>query len=726
MSIINNLTQFIPGTKALAGEINDNFETLRQGHNNHENRVETLESSVSSKFDKSGGALTGALHQPESVNIQSLNGVINLNETGNSFAVDGTENITSITGWTKGIAIIRWASSRVIQNSSNLILQNSTNKITNAGDIGIYEFSSNTVREINYFPFTPIKSNNFKAQTVLFSPRNTLGYADFIKKVEYSADVIPLMTSNTHTDCIVSASSQYDVTNVPWRACDNSNLDATCFATLTGVPTGWFKLKFTNPKKAIALALTSRNSTDATLMSPKDFIIEGSNDDINYTFLGTWTNITGWLQNEKRLFAFSNQNIYKYYKISILLNNGATYTGFGEIELFEALNDISPLNVKIDCNSDNPIIINFSKGYNLNGKSNDIGIIQQAQSIIDLLDNTLTYLAAEKSSDGTVNPLKTTAGPSCVLAKQKYSDFNSIPRMYSYTSSYEFTSGYFTSASSQTSEVYASWKAYDKTPASKWMAATVGGNQYLQIDFPNKRKAARFGVRSGDTPGQNIKNGYIKGWDGTGWRILTTITNQINWIAYEMRYFDVSDFYDCSKFKLEITDINNMADYAAVAELEIFELAHCYVIPENKMYLFNPVTNNYDEKQVVFIGKVYTSNGLILDARTFAQNGKYRSQETDLTISNIYNFYHNLGLDYKNIKISGWIKDKINGSIMPWCVDSSIDYTYEVNNYGFVGDDCKFIVRTVPTLMQYKDIAGANKSVASNVSLILEIERNFE
>ena len=33
MTSINNLTQFVPGTKALASEINDNFETLRQGYN---------------------------------------------------------------------------------------------------------------------------------------------------------------------------------------------------------------------------------------------------------------------------------------------------------------------------------------------------------------------------------------------------------------------------------------------------------------------------------------------------------------------------------------------------------------------------------------------------------------------------------------------------------------------------------------------------------------------
>lgn len=54
MTIINNLTQFIPGTKALADEINDNFETLRQNHNEHDTRIGTLESDFAN-IETTGG-----------------------------------------------------------------------------------------------------------------------------------------------------------------------------------------------------------------------------------------------------------------------------------------------------------------------------------------------------------------------------------------------------------------------------------------------------------------------------------------------------------------------------------------------------------------------------------------------------------------------------------------------------------------------------------------------
>ncbi len=129
---------------------------------------------------------------------------------------------------------------------------------------------------------------------------------------------------------------------------------------------------------------------------------------------------------------------------------------------------------------------------------------------------------------------------------------------------------------------------------------------------------------------------------------------------------------------------------------------------------------------MVFLGKICTSNGFVIDAKTFAQNAKYKSPEINLSINSLYNFYHNIGCDFKNLKISGWIKDRVNGTIMPWCVDSSIDYNYDKNNYGYHIDDCNFLVRTTAVLMQYKSPLGINTAITANSTLILEIERSFE
>ena len=54
MTIIDGLNQFVPGTKALSSEINDNFETLRQNNNSHESRLQSLETDFNN-IEISGG-----------------------------------------------------------------------------------------------------------------------------------------------------------------------------------------------------------------------------------------------------------------------------------------------------------------------------------------------------------------------------------------------------------------------------------------------------------------------------------------------------------------------------------------------------------------------------------------------------------------------------------------------------------------------------------------------
>lgn len=51
--------------------------------------------------------------------------------------------------------------------------------------------------------------------------------------------------------------------------------------------------------------------------------------------------------------------------------------------------------------------------------------------------------------------------------------------------------------------------------------------------------------------------------------------------------------------------------------------------------------------------------------------------------------FHNIGVYYKNLKVSGWIKDKTSGFVMPWSAVSNYDYTIEFGNYGFHVDSSR-------------------------------------
>lgn len=123
---------------------------------------------------------TTATHQPNPVSITSATGVLTLLETSNSFIAGGTEPITSIAGWTKGVAYIRWNTARTLTyDATTFILQNAVDRVTTIGDIGVYEITSAGAREIGYFPVAlrmvyPVQVR----QTVLSGAVDTTGQAN--------------------------------------------------------------------------------------------------------------------------------------------------------------------------------------------------------------------------------------------------------------------------------------------------------------------------------------------------------------------------------------------------------------------------------------------------------------------------------------------------------------------------------------------------------------------
>jgi len=103
---------------------------------------------------KTGDVMTGALHEAMPTTKASVNGILSLDETSNSFVVTGAEPITVIDTWTTGIAKIRWNTSRTLTNSSTLQLITGANRVTQIGDVGVYELTPTGCREISYFPKT--------------------------------------------------------------------------------------------------------------------------------------------------------------------------------------------------------------------------------------------------------------------------------------------------------------------------------------------------------------------------------------------------------------------------------------------------------------------------------------------------------------------------------------------------------------------------------------------
>ena len=720
MSIIEKLIEFKPKTKAVAAEVNSNFEQLRLSNNQIDNFVNNLKNDFESyKIN-------------ELCEIECNSNILELNTQTNNFSVSGKSDIIEIIGLNSGIVFIEFNSTRILVNNTKLKLQNNVDRITKIGDVGIYLFCNGFVKEINYFTSKEESTNSLPTQTIIDAPRNINGKADFLSKIEFTEDIMPIMESLENDICKISASSQHDATNyMPWKAFRHHTNDTQGWLTVNGVNTGWLKVEFKNETpKITAFSITARNSADANSYSPADFVIEGSNDDTNWTLLGDFTDNLNWQQNEKRYFALTFFDNFKYYRITINKNSGGgAFTGFGALEFFQTLNDFMPMVANVNLTAEHPLLINTGIGKSNIGKINQLSILSKEHTIENLYNNSLMYLGYIKNSENRFEHFVTTACPVYVNSLQRYSNKNSVPTMISHTTSKEFKFGYVASASSHyvpQGGNFPAYLAFNGIWTNKWIANVAGGNQWLQIDFPNYRKAARFTIiASHDDPGGSIKEGYIKGYNGEEWIVLKEIHNEIGWTANEVRHFDVDIIENCNKFKLEITELQDQAKRAQVAEFQIYEVANCFVIPENKFYSYNTEIKDFEEQEIIFVGRIKTQNNFISEIQSYAIENKYTSPETELKASTLYSFFHNIGIDYKNLKISGWIKDKVNGVVLPWCVDSNLDAAVEFNNYGYLVDECQFDVRTPSTIMRYKNAANVMNTITANATLVIQIERSF-
>lgn len=93
-----------------------------------------------------------AIHAKVAQSLASAAGVITLPETANNYNVTGTEEVTSITGWSAGVVTIKWSSARNLKHASNLLLRQAVDRKVVADDVSVFLFSaSGQVREIAFY-----------------------------------------------------------------------------------------------------------------------------------------------------------------------------------------------------------------------------------------------------------------------------------------------------------------------------------------------------------------------------------------------------------------------------------------------------------------------------------------------------------------------------------------------------------------------------------------------
>lgn len=126
-------------------------------------------------------------------------------------------------------------------------------------------------------------------------------------------DRTPTMSNNTTPSPYVASASN-EGGGAAYLAFDNA--DSQWIANAT---TGYLKLDFGSALWAVD---EYRVEPQSTTRAPKNWTLEGSNNDSSWTTLDTQTNITTWVTGTPKIFTFTNAVKYRYYRINVSANNG--------------------------------------------------------------------------------------------------------------------------------------------------------------------------------------------------------------------------------------------------------------------------------------------------------------------------------------------------------------------------------------------------------------------
>ena len=148
-----------------------------------------------------------------------------------------------------------------------------------------------------------------------------------------------------------SSSSAYSGSYTAQYAFDNFWTSSNCWASLAAPTVAnpqWLKYDFGtgNLKRVTKYTIRARLYTSDWNRCPKDWTFEGSNDNTTWTVLDTRTAETGWNTSsnppEKRIYTFSNNDYFQYYRINITGYGGGTspaYVSIGEMEMMSPVED---------------------------------------------------------------------------------------------------------------------------------------------------------------------------------------------------------------------------------------------------------------------------------------------------------------------------------------------------------------------------------------------------
>ncbi|WP_164018507.1 SBBP repeat-containing protein [Pyxidicoccus trucidator] len=125
---------------------------------------------------------------------------------------------------------------------------------------------------------------------------------------------------------------------------------------------------------------------------------------------------------------------------------------------------------------------------------------------------------------------------------------------------------------------YEAWQALDSGAATLWISAENQTPAWLGYQWFNGAKTVhRYAINyaNGSITTRAPKHWTLEGWNGSGWVVVDTRTNQVNWAGHERREFAVTTPGAYTRYRLHITDDNDTRAGIVVVSLGKLELLNC-------------------------------------------------------------------------------------------------------------------------------------------------------
>ena len=149
---------------------------------------------------------------------------------------------------------------------------------------------------------------------------------------------IPVLQSGNEQGYSITASGQLSDNFAAYQAFDQVDASATnnVNSWATQGSSGWLQVEL--PETTSILQYSMKGIAQTIGREPSEWQLLGSNDGVTFTVIDSRSAVTDWSTRETKQFTLSAPAEFRFFKIDITDNNGDSYTGLDEFQLYEGTN----------------------------------------------------------------------------------------------------------------------------------------------------------------------------------------------------------------------------------------------------------------------------------------------------------------------------------------------------------------------------------------------------